>query len=463
MASLLLLYARGRASTSAQNLKSALLLDVAGGAPASGGGFTFATLSAATAAPTGGADAPEEQPSSGAGFVFAHKEPVAFGSLSLSAASTGDGGSGHAAAASSGGDEGALAVTEEFSPEADDGGSDDVEAEREEERAKVRGAFAALNEGGGGGSIAAAQFAELFEALGTTYNEEAHTKTLRRLQDGAGRVPLDAFLDWYIEWLLGDDDDASDDGSAAAADDGGSGSGGGGGSGAAATQGFGDMFKAVAGEWKCEACLVRNPPTAVKCVSCETPGPGAAAEAAPAAAAPPGAARAGGRETAAAGGGIGPSGFHFGDSSGGTGSSGGGGGGGGSSGAAGGGVWGAFKPPAGHWKCKVCCVYNRDGASKCQSCETPAADAAAAGAGAGASARMSSAAATGGTIGPTGFSFAAAGANVAGCESLLPAFVKMSLVLWSPPLQAYASFSHHVGQAVRKRRTSIAPCNLTIW
>ncbi|XP_015261753.1 PREDICTED: nuclear pore complex protein Nup153 [Gekko japonicus] len=40
------------------------------------------------------------------------------------------------------------------------------------------------------------------------------------------------------------------------------------------TQGFGDKFKAAAGSWDCDTCLVQNKPEATKCVACETPKPG---------------------------------------------------------------------------------------------------------------------------------------------------------------------------------------------
>lgn len=40
------------------------------------------------------------------------------------------------------------------------------------------------------------------------------------------------------------------------------------------TQGFGDKFKAAAGTWDCDTCLVQNKPEAIKCVACETPKPG---------------------------------------------------------------------------------------------------------------------------------------------------------------------------------------------
>ncbi|XP_044282602.1 nuclear pore complex protein Nup153 isoform X2 [Varanus komodoensis] len=41
-----------------------------------------------------------------------------------------------------------------------------------------------------------------------------------------------------------------------------------------ATKGFGDKFKAAAGTWDCDTCLVQNKPEATKCVACETPKPG---------------------------------------------------------------------------------------------------------------------------------------------------------------------------------------------
>ncbi|XP_054840930.1 nuclear pore complex protein Nup153 isoform X2 [Eublepharis macularius] len=40
------------------------------------------------------------------------------------------------------------------------------------------------------------------------------------------------------------------------------------------TQGFGDKFKAAAGTWDCDTCLVQNKPEVSKCVACETPKPG---------------------------------------------------------------------------------------------------------------------------------------------------------------------------------------------
>ncbi|KAH0617914.1 hypothetical protein JD844_016655 [Phrynosoma platyrhinos] len=40
------------------------------------------------------------------------------------------------------------------------------------------------------------------------------------------------------------------------------------------TQGFGDKFKAAAGTWDCDTCLVQNKPENTKCVACETPKPG---------------------------------------------------------------------------------------------------------------------------------------------------------------------------------------------
>uniref|UniRef100_A0ACB8FC46 Uncharacterized protein n=1 Tax=Sphaerodactylus townsendi TaxID=933632 RepID=A0ACB8FC46_9SAUR len=40
------------------------------------------------------------------------------------------------------------------------------------------------------------------------------------------------------------------------------------------TQGFGDKFKAAAGTWDCDTCLVQNKPEATKCVACETTKPG---------------------------------------------------------------------------------------------------------------------------------------------------------------------------------------------
>ncbi|XP_050735478.1 nuclear pore complex protein Nup153-like [Eriocheir sinensis] len=42
------------------------------------------------------------------------------------------------------------------------------------------------------------------------------------------------------------------------------------------TLGFGSVFAKQKGEWECDTCLVRNKSDATKCISCETPKPGAA-------------------------------------------------------------------------------------------------------------------------------------------------------------------------------------------
>ena len=68
------------------------------------------------------------------------------------------------------------------------------EEEREEERQKAREAFAEVSEGSA--SVPSAKFQALMEALGTTYCEEEHRRTLRRLAPG-GTVAKDAFVEWY--------------------------------------------------------------------------------------------------------------------------------------------------------------------------------------------------------------------------------------------------------------------------
>ncbi|KAH8387790.1 hypothetical protein KR093_009484, partial [Drosophila rubida] len=100
-----------------------------------------------------------------------------------------------------------------------------------------------------------------------------------------------------------------------------------------AFEGFGGQFKKPAGEWECEACMVRNKQEESKCIACETAKP----KAKPAAPAPPSAASVSMPAMSA-----GFSGFAD-----------------------------RFKQPAGNWECDACMVSNKADASKCVACETP--------------------------------------------------------------------------------------------
>uniref|UniRef100_A0A8C7JD68 Nuclear pore complex protein Nup153 n=1 Tax=Oncorhynchus kisutch TaxID=8019 RepID=A0A8C7JD68_ONCKI len=82
---------------------------------------------------------------------------------------------------------------------------------------------------------------------------------------------------------------------------------------------LGDLFKAPTGSWDCDVCMVRNKPTATKCVACMTPHPNSTL---------------GSTTTTAAGFGA------------------------------------LFTKSAGSWDCDTCLVQNKPQAVKCVACET---------------------------------------------------------------------------------------------
>ena len=86
---------------------------------------------------------------------------------------------------------------------ADDDSDDDDAEEREEESQSAREAFDTVADGAT--SVPSSKFQALMEALGTTYCEEEHRRTLRKLAPG-GTVERDAFVAWYVDWVLGDGD-----------------------------------------------------------------------------------------------------------------------------------------------------------------------------------------------------------------------------------------------------------------
>ncbi|CAM9803072.1 unnamed protein product, partial [Laminaria digitata] len=98
--------------------------------------------------------------------------------------------------------------------------------------------------------------------------------------------------------------------------------------------GFASLLKSQAGGWKCDACLVSNPESTVKCLSCETVKPGEEANVAATASA-----------SAAAGGGS-------------------------VAGQTTNGFASLLKSQAGGWKCGACLVSNPESTLKCLSCET---------------------------------------------------------------------------------------------
>ncbi|KAL3799320.1 hypothetical protein ACHAW5_001257 [Stephanodiscus triporus] len=174
-----------------------------------------------------------------------------------------------------------------------------------EEKAKAEEAFDAL--GKGSTQIPVSDLSKLFESMGTTYCEEEHIRTIKKIssQDESGEkvITRKAFLDWYVDWLFGDgdsDEDGSVGGSAEEQDsnekiimktsD-------------SKTEGWGSTFKtSEEGSWKCGTCMVTNKQSAIKCAACETPKPGEEANSLEASLIKP----------VVSGGGIGASGFTFG-------------------------------------------------------------------------------------------------------------------------------------------------------
>ena len=136
--------------------------------------------------------------------------------------------------------------------------------EREEERSKAETNFDALAENG---ILSSSNFGKLMEAMGTTYCEEEHKRTIEQISDTNGKIPKHAFIKWYIDWVFGDyesDSERSNDHiniSENTTDSG-------------ANQGWGSTFTFDKGSWKCEVCMVRNTENAKKCLSCETCKPG---------------------------------------------------------------------------------------------------------------------------------------------------------------------------------------------
>ena len=134
----------------------------------------------------------------------------------------------------------------------DDGGSnDDVDdnevddVERQAERAKAGEAFDEVDSTGRGW-IEESQFEALMEAVGTTYSVEDHKPKLLSV-GREKRLEREVFLTWYDDWLFGEDDSSDGEG-----------------------EGFASLLASQADGWKCKACLVSNPESAVKCLSCET-------------------------------------------------------------------------------------------------------------------------------------------------------------------------------------------------
>ena len=93
-----------------------------------------------------------------------------------------------------------------------DASLDSDKEERAKEEEKAKDAFGKLSEVKGGESyITVDQFGDLFESMGSTYCEEEHKKSLKRLKKDTNRIYQSDFLVWYIDWLFGDEDSSDDE------------------------------------------------------------------------------------------------------------------------------------------------------------------------------------------------------------------------------------------------------------
>ena len=155
----------------------------------------------------------------------------------------------------------------------------DERAERAEELEKISAAFSELSNGNIVQSINTVDFSQLMEAMGTAYCEEAHRRTVKKLDSG-GIITQDAFTSWYIEWLFGDGDDdsigdeESSDGDDVVYNTGESTDRDVSSSSKAVASSWGGIFVSDAGSWKCDSCMVKNKTDVTVCVACETPRPG---------------------------------------------------------------------------------------------------------------------------------------------------------------------------------------------
>ncbi|GAX15124.1 hypothetical protein FisN_12Lh182 [Fistulifera solaris] len=96
----------------------------------------------------------------------------------------------------------------------DDGGSSggSEESDQREERERAQAKFRELSSMRDGvRSITEMDFPKLIESFGTTYCEEEHRKTIRKLKDSSGIITENAFVSWYLDWLFGGDESDIED------------------------------------------------------------------------------------------------------------------------------------------------------------------------------------------------------------------------------------------------------------
>jgi Ca2+-binding EF-hand superfamily protein len=154
----------------------------------------------------------------------------------------------------------------EGSDDDDSGGSLDTEEreEREEERQKAIDVFESVA-GGCDEHLTGTNFKDVLEGLGSTYCEEEHRRTIRKISDDDGKISLAAFLSWYIEWLFGEEEDSlseEEDNEDITNDE-------------DVTKGaWGESFGRNENKWKCDTCMAPNEDSVNECACCGAVRPG---------------------------------------------------------------------------------------------------------------------------------------------------------------------------------------------
>lgn len=155
--------------------------------------------------------------------------------------------------------------------------------EREEERLKASETYDKV--ASNGGVLSVGDFGKLIEAMGTTYCEEEHQRTVRKISD-KGIISKTSFVNWYMEWLFGNDDDDDDDSDyeddsdsndsedSSSSDSSESNHNRKSDKIDSTKQGWGSTFSVEKDSWKCDVCMVRNPGNSIQCSACETLKPG---------------------------------------------------------------------------------------------------------------------------------------------------------------------------------------------
>ena len=160
----------------------------------------------------------------------------------------------------------------EGSDDDESGGSLDTEEreEREEERQKAIEVFESVT-GDRDERLRSENFKDLLEGLGSTYCEEEHRRTIRKISDDGGYISLSAFLHWYIEWLFGGEEDSQSDESqdivneeSAISEDNKN----------SEKSTWGSSFGRDVNKWKCDTCMAQNDDDVNECACCGAVRPG---------------------------------------------------------------------------------------------------------------------------------------------------------------------------------------------